>query len=85
MPFLLKAACSFAKMQTHKLWKYHLVTVKPSLAVKMINCMHQICIQEGNWKSQTCATCSTFAKTLVILVAVYLNWSCSYQAWNENQ
>jgi len=27
--------------QTHKTLKYHLVTVKPSFAVKMIDCMHQ--------------------------------------------
>jgi len=27
--------------QTRKTLKYHLVTVKPSFTVKMINCMHQ--------------------------------------------
>jgi len=65
--------------------KYHLVTVKPSLAVKKIDCLHQTGSTGRKMeRSGMLPTCSTIMMSITGSVAVLKMGVILYQTWSEN-
>jgi len=72
--------------QTQNTLKYHLVTVKPSFAVKMIDCLHQMgpTGRKMEWLGMS-LTCFTITMSVMVSVSVSQMAVILLKNWCENQ
>jgi len=83
--FLLNALCCFVTRHKKNTLKYHLVTIRPSFAVKMINCLHQAGpIGRQMERLGMSLTCSTITLSIAVLVIVSKMGLILYQTCCEN-